>query len=218
MKNSIFKYQSVAGFPLSDITGNILPSLASIKSFFNSLIGKQNPQIQAPQTTTSVVTTNNVQKTTTWDSVTDKRIATLDSRVQQPAINFINNTESKLGIQLRISEGYRTGKTQNSYFAQGRTQEQLDVVGLNDVTARPDLKKNTNAIAGLSYHNYGRALDAYFMENGKMNVNKQMTSDVANIAIKEGFKWGASFKDYPHFEMSLGQSIRELYKTYTYDQ
>jgi RHS repeat-associated protein len=196
----------------SDPSGNA-SILATIKSFFNSLFGNSNKNNQT-QITANTSTQKNSPKTTTWDSVTNQRIGTLDSRVQQSATNFINNTESELGVKLRITEGYRTGAQQNLYYARSRTQEQLNAVGLNDVKARPDLPWNTNSIAGKSYHNYGRAIDVVIMENGVSNWNKPVTQEIANIGIKQGFAWGASFGDTPHFQMTLGQSINELSKTY----
>lgn len=200
---------------LVDPTGNVsIKALAkAVASKVGSWFKTKTAEAPAPSATDMPI-----QKTTTWDSLTDKRIKQLDPRVQQSATNFINNTESTLGIQLRITESYRTGAQQNLYYARGRTQEKLNLVGLNNVKARPDLPHNTDAIAGKSYHNYGRALDAVIMENGNPNWSKPITPEIANVGSQQGFVWGGSFKDYPHFEMSLGQSVGQLYKTYSYDQ
>jgi hypothetical protein len=53
-------------------------------------------------------------------------------------------------------------------------------------------------------------------ENGQPNWNKPISQDIANIGTQQGFSWGGSwtsFKDYPHFEMSFGQSIKNLMGT-----
>lgn len=135
--------------------------------------------------------------TKTWDPVTDQRIAGLDPRLRQPATNFINAAQAA-GTYLRINEGFRSFATQNDYYAQGRTKPGSVI---------------TNAKGGQSYHNYGLAFDVVIMENGQPNWNKTVSSNVANLAIGYGFEWGGnwnSFKDYPHFQMTFGQSISTL--------
>ena len=72
----------------------------------------------------------------------------------------------------------------------------------------------TNARGGQSYHNYGRAIDVVIMEDGQPNWQKRIDDNVANIGAQQGFSWGGNwsggFQDYPHFEMPLGQKIRDL--------
>ena len=163
---------------------------------FNHFIWKKSTQ----NTETSAVQNQNNKspKTTTWDPITDKRILQLDPKVQQPATNFINDTESELNVQLRVVQGYRSIEEQNKLYAQGRTEPG---------------NKVTNARGGESYHNYGLAIDVVRTEDGKPDWNKPITQDIADIGIQQGFSWGgswSSFKDYPHFEMSFGQSIKTL--------
>lgn len=202
---------------LSDPNGNITvgEALGAIQNFLNSLFSsfpslfggssqKTTPQsVTTPKPTTmptpirpSPVPT---PKTTTWDPITDQRIKQLDPRVQQPATNFVNNAESQAGVQLRVTTGYRSIEEQNRLYNQGRTTPGNVV---------------TNARGGESYHNYGRAVDVVIMEDGQPNWQKRIDENVANIGIQQGFDWGGnwsgSFRDYPHFEMPLGQSIRQL--------
>ena len=167
-------------------------TISAIKSAFSKQTA--TGQMQGP------VKPASTQKTTTWDPITDQRIKGLDFRVQQSATNFINNTEDQLNTQLRVNEGYRSIEAQNKLYNQGRTTPGNIV---------------TKSKGGESYHNYGLALDVIYVENGKENRNKQITPQVANIGIRQGFEWGgawSSFKDYPHFQMTFGQSWQDLLK------
>ena len=50
------------------------------------------------------------------------------------------------------------------------------------------------------------------MQNGQP-VWENLPSNIGNIGIQNGFGWGGnwnSFKDYPHFQMTFGQSINQL--------
>ena len=106
--------------------------------------------------------------------------------------------QSELGIRLRISQGLRTIKEQDDLYAQGRT--------------RPG-KIVTNAKGGDSFHNYGLAIDVVIINpNGTANWSR-LSADVVRIAAQEGFEWGGNwrtFKDYPHFQMTFGQTIEQL--------
>jgi hypothetical protein len=140
---------------------------------------------------------NTLNKNSTWDPVTNNRIEMLDPRVKEPAANFINKVQSDLGIKLRIVQGFRSISEQNDLYSIGRTTPGLKV---------------TNARGGQSFHNYGLAIDVVIMKNGKPDWSK-LPDDAVKIGIKFGFEWGgnwSSFKDYPHFQMTFGQSINQL--------
>ena len=133
----------------------------------------------------------------TWDAVTTGRILGLDSQLHIPATDFINMTESGQGTQLRVTDGYRSVEEQNSLYAQGRTTPGNVV---------------TRARGGTSYHNYGLAIDVVEMNKGQPVWNN-ITNDVANVGTGLGFEWGgnwSNFPDYPHFQMTQGQSISDL--------
>jgi hypothetical protein len=136
---------------------------------------------------------------TTWDSISNARIRQLDPRIQQPAINFINKADSDLGVKLLVTDGYRSIEEQNKIYNSG---------------VRPA------APGGLSYHNYGRAVDVAVVENGKVTYVNPISEEVAKIGEAEGFMWGGRWNtpDYPHFEMSFGQSVQELYNNYLQSQ
>ncbi|WP_412467839.1 M15 family metallopeptidase [Pedobacter sp. KLB.chiD] len=133
----------------------------------------------------------------TWDDTTNKRILTLDRRLQNPAREFINTVEEELGIRLRIVQALRTIAEQNALYNQGRTTPGNIV---------------TNAKGGSSYHNYALAIDVVIVKEGQA-VWSILPREVVQIGEQLGFEWGGNwkgFKDYPHFQMTFGKSIKDL--------
>ena len=131
------------------------------------------------------------------DPISEKRLETLHPKVKQDFKQFIEDAENGLGLTLRITQAMRTFKEQSDLYAKGRT------------TAGP---KVTNAKAGSSYHNYGLAVDLVVMNNGKPDWQYNM-GNLLPYAQKHNIAWGGSwakFKDYPHFEKTLGHNWREL--------
>ena len=115
---------------------------------------------------------------------------------------------AEIGIDVVITDGYRSPEEQDVLHSQGRSMSGNVV---------------TYAEAGESYHNYGLAIDyALRLDDGSVvwditrDDNGNGESDwfeVADIGKKLGFDWGGDwqrFKDYPHLEMTFGLSIREL--------
>jgi hypothetical protein len=128
-------------------------------------------------------------KQTTWDPVTTNRILTLDSRVQQPAFDFINAAEQELGVQLRVSHAVQTIAEQDKIWRKGR-----DSLG-NKVGAT-----YTNVRGGKSAHNYGLAIDVVLIPNSRTVVSP----DIGLIGERYGFEWGGRWKgfvDCAHFQM-----------------
>ncbi len=139
------------------------------------------------------------QNPSTWDSVTNERIKGLDPRVRQPATDFINNVDRDLGVKLRITTGYRSPEEQDRLFEQGRTTPG---------------DKVTYVRGGYSYHNYGLAMDVVRMTGDGQADWTPIDANIAAVAKQGGFEWGgewaAPYTDYPHFEMTFGQSIQDL--------
>lgn len=115
---------------------------------------------------------------------------------------------AEIGIDILITDGYRSPEEQDGLHSQGRSASGSIV---------------TYAEGGESYHNYGLAIDyALRLDDGSVvwdiarDGNGNGESDwfeVAAIAKNLGFDWGGDwqrFKDYPHLEMTFGLSIREL--------
>ena len=113
----------------------------------------------------------------------------------------------------RFAYTLRTFAEQNALFAQGRTKPGKVV---------------TNARGGQSYHNYGLAVDIVLLvdKNGdglfetaawdtRTDFDKDRKSDwmeCVNIFKQYGWEWGGDwrFSDPPHFQKTLGKSVREL--------
>lgn len=128
------------------------------------------------------------------------------------------------GVPIIITQGLRTKAEQNSYYAKGRTQEQLNAVGLSHVKAQPRETKVTNAIGGTSNHNYGLAIDFALLLPDRNSVSWDMVRDGDGDKVRDwnevveeakalGFRWGGDFRsifDGPHFEMTFGLGIKDL--------
>lgn len=85
----------------------------------------------------------------------------------------------RLGVDVDVTEGYRTIERQNQLFAQGRT--------------RPG-QKVTNARGGQSAHNYGLAVDL----RARRGYNSEDQKVVHEVGKFLGF--GTVTNDLPHWE------------------
>lgn len=147
--------------------------------------------------------------------------------VKAKAEELIANANKRLtgNYKIMITQGLRTKAAQNDLYAQGRTQAQLNAVGLSNVKAKPSMQKVTNARGGYSMHNYGLAIDFALKSTDGKDVTWEMNKDfdgdgkadwmeVVEEAKKLGFEWGGdwkSFKDYPHFQMTAGLTDKQVY-------
>lgn len=132
------------------------------------------------------------------DKLSLDRLEKLHPKVKKVFQKFIEEAELYFNITLRISQGVRTIEEQNSLYALGRT-----VKG----------KKVTNAVGGKSYHNYCLAIDLVELKGSQVNWDFDY-SKLAPIAAKHNIEWGGHFKtilDRPHFQITLGYSINQLY-------
>ncbi|AIQ45631.1 hypothetical protein R70723_06790 [Paenibacillus sp. FSL R7-0273] len=136
------------------------------------------------------------------------RLVDLHPVVVAAAVALIERIYAR-GVQIIITQGYRSKAEQDGLYAQGRTKPGSIV---------------TNARGGYSYHNYGLAVDfALLLPDGsgaswdmKRDGDKDGIADwqeVVQQAKALGFEWGGdwtSFKDYPHFQITFGLSITKL--------
>lgn len=148
--------------------------------------------------------------------MTDKsleRLNTLHPKIRKIAIAAYNESVAKTpkGVHPYIDECFRSFAKSDALYAQGRTTPGKIV---------------SDAKGGSSFHNYGLALDFHLQINGKdiwpanYRANKDWMT-VVNIFKKYGFKWGAEFNnidDYPHLELTLGHTWRELLKLHNEDK
>lgn len=138
------------------------------------------------------------------DPVSLQRIQAIHPAVVQDFINFITDAETGLGIVIRVTQGLRTFAEQAAIYAQGRTTPGKIV---------------SNAKPGQSYHQYGLAADlSDLVGNGtQLDWNYDMALLVP-YAAKYEITWGGnfpgSFKDYPHFEKTLGFTWEQLLVKY----
>lgn len=106
------------------------------------------------------------------------------------------------GIQVGITQGFRTTEYQNGLYAQGRTKTGKIV---------------TNCKGGYSPHNYGLAFDFCIYENGKVDWDSRNKKWAIAGATGEslGLEWGGRWKqfvDLPHMQFMFGLTIAQLLK------
>ncbi|PWJ44765.1 M15 family metallopeptidase [Sediminitomix flava] len=97
----------------------------------------------------------------------------------------------KEGIYIKVIRGHRNLKEQARLYAQGRTTKGGIV---------------TNAIPGLSFHNYGWAVDVVVFENGKPKWNNRHWDRIGEVGKSLGLTWGGDWKklvDRPHFQLKI---------------
>ncbi len=77
---------------------------------------------------------------------------------------------------------------------------------LADIIEKVGVQSNgkwaTNSIPGLSWHNWGQALDCYRSIDGKAVWDKDDYTDFGKYAVEVGLKWGNTFKDYNHIQLN----------------
>jgi len=133
----------------------------------------------------------------TWDPKTNERIKQLHRCLQDQAREFVNRVESELGLQLRISDGYRSFAQQDALYRQGRTAPGPVV---------------TSVQGGESYHNFGLAFDIVPMNGGQPDYGVDW-EPIGTLGESLGLEWGGRWtspRDRPHFQNDLGYSTTEL--------
>ena len=144
-----------------------------------------------------------LQKMANKDQITLDRIKLLHPKLRDEVVNIYDEIcEALKGKALcRFSYTLRTFAEQDALFKQ--------------------VPKVTQAKGGLSYHNYGLALDIVLLVNGKAswdmvtdfdNDRKSDWQEIVTIFKQHGWEWGGDwrFKDAPHFQKTFGYSVRQL--------
>jgi peptidoglycan L-alanyl-D-glutamate endopeptidase CwlK len=139
---------------------------------------------------------------------------------------LLKNANARLkNYKMVITQAYRSIDEQNNLYAKGRTQAQLDKVGLSKVKAQPNEKVVTQAKGGKSLHNFGLAVDfalvdstgKKFVWDTKSDFDKDGKADwmeVVQEAKKLGFEYGGDwekFKDMSHFQMTGGLDEKDIF-------
>ena len=146
---------------------------------------------------------NQEQATEIWDEITRERIQRLHPDIRDDAEKFILDAQ-KEGIELRVTDTYRTIEEQNELYKRGRDEDGNIIEGEERVT---DVK------GGYSYHNYGLALDVVEIQDDVPVWNNPQWETIGRIGEERGFEWGGRWKDItdkPHFQKTFGFSAEEL--------
>lgn len=153
------------------------------------------------------------------DKITLDRIKLLHPKVREEAAEiYAEICEALKGRAMcRFAFTLRTIAEQNAIYAQGRTKPGRVV---------------TNARGGLSYHNYGLAIDIVLIvdtnKDGKYDTaawdtrtdfdgdGKADWLEVVTIFKQYGWEWGGDWKfvDAPHFQKTYGYPVRQLLAMY----
>jgi peptidoglycan L-alanyl-D-glutamate endopeptidase CwlK len=149
------------------------------------------------------------------DKITIERIKSLHPKLRDEALEIYNQICISLTGKAicRFSFTIRTFEEQSGLYAQGRTKPGKIV---------------TQAKAGLSYHNYGLAIDVVLLVDKDKDGNYETASwdrvidfdgdgksdfqEIVTLFKQYGWEWGGdwNFKDYPHFQKKFGKSVRDL--------
>jgi peptidoglycan L-alanyl-D-glutamate endopeptidase CwlK len=149
------------------------------------------------------------------DKLTIDRIQLLHPKVRKEAVEIYAEICDALKgrAMCRFAFTLRTIAEQNKLFALGRT-------ALGKIV--------TKARGGLSYHNYGLAIDIVLIidtdgdgkfDNAVWDTRTDFDKDgkadwmeVVQIFKSYGWTWGGDWKftDPPHFEKTFGYSVRQL--------
>lgn len=119
----------------------------------------------------------------------------------QPLVQQFLKEAKKAGIDLLVTDGYRSNAEQDALYAQGRTKPGKIV---------------TNARGGQSFHNYGLAIDVVDRVRGYNGTDWKKLGEIArSIGLEHGVipgtKYGdGSFFDAPHFQFTRGLSIADV--------
>lgn len=146
------------------------------------------------------------------DIKTIERIALMHPKLREEVYNLYEDVCDRLTGKAfcRFSHTLRTFAEQRELYALGRTKEGKIV---------------TQAREGFSYHNYGLAIDIVLIDgkNASWDAKKDFDGDgksdwmeVVQTFKEYGWEWGGDwrFKDAPHFQKTLGYSVRQLYNLY----
>ncbi|MGE5416474.1 MAG: M15 family metallopeptidase, partial [Acidobacteriota bacterium] len=127
------------------------------------------------------------------------KLDTLHPLLRTNAESFLLEAKS-IGINLIITDGYRSFAEQDALYSKGRDHKGKIV---------------TNAKGGQSYHNYGLAFDVVEVVDGKADWDSKNWDKIGALGKKYGFEWGGDFKsfvDKPHFQCSYDLDTAELLK------
>lgn len=135
------------------------------------------------------------------DMISLERIDTLHPSVRVRFKDFYQNLCQMSGYRWRVVQALRTFDQQDKLYKAYRKEP---------------ARAAKAAPAGLSYHNYGLAIDILPMSDDYKEILQIMLSSwdiVGQLADKHGLIWGRSFGDKPHLEYHPhGNTVKTLLK------
>jgi peptidoglycan L-alanyl-D-glutamate endopeptidase CwlK len=154
------------------------------------------------------------------DNLSLSRLKLLHPIIREQAIDIYTNkiVPALTGEYFcRVAYTYRSFEEQDLLYAQGRTKlfdnngKRLGIV--------------TQAKGGLSFHQYGLALDIVLVsgKTASWDITKDWDKDGKSDWLEAidkfrlaGWEWGGNwkFKDYPHVQFPVKYTIKELLKKY----
>lgn len=158
------------------------------------------------------------------DTISINRAYALHPKLRKEVIDTIDEIEASfpMTVAVRIVQGLRTFAEQDAIYAQGRTKQGPVV---------------TNARGGMSFHNYGVAIDFVLLYDKDGNgifealswdTNYDFDKDgqpdwqkVVGAFKAKGWDWGGdwhSLKDNPHLQKTFGLSISAMLARYNAKQ
>lgn len=139
-----------------------------------------------------------------------KDLNELNSLVRQQAELFLKKCNEQ-GLNIKITETYRSQERQNYLYCQGRTVAQATAKGISSSFAQkycnPSAQKVTWTLN--SNHTGRKAFDICHNVAGDL-YNMDVLRKAGAIAKTLGLDWGGDWKetpDYPHFE---NQSLKSI--------
>ena len=136
----------------------------------------------------------------TFDSRTEKNIATLHIKAQELARQFMQAVAG-FEVTVKIISGARSYAEQDAIFAQGRTRPGRIV---------------TNARGGESNHNFAIAWDVGLFDGGEYldgDTSREQNLYAALAQLRPStLEWGGNWtkKDPPHYQLPTGLSISDV--------
>lgn len=149
------------------------------------------------------------------DKVSMDRLNLLHPKVRDSAIRAYTKAckITPVGVHPFITETDRSFERSDKLYNQPWDGKDNDGDGKVDEAD----EKVTNAKGGDSMHNYKLALDFVILLDGKMNWKVDANwMKVVECFKEEGWEWGGywKFKDHPHFQKTLGHSLKQLKAKY----
>ena len=132
---------------------------------------------------------------------TRQKLDLLDARFK-PLAGLLLEAGYAVGLNPQVSCGFRSGAEQDLLYSIGRTKP---------------VKKVTNAKAGESAHNYGVAVDIFFLKadntaSFEEKLYKKLWAAAVEVGLdKKGLSWSGNwvtFKETAHFELTGWKEIK----------